>query len=509
MGKKKKSRKDRPAKEKTKDLDISLNQKAKTEIVLLIVSFAYITYFVNLDFFYDWDATHLALTLKDGLNVADISVQHFFVPILTGIAATFFSPFTSIKIVTEISMLVFVISIFRFSYNETNDLKVGSLTSLFILLNFGLTWNLTSLEDNVLMYAFIAPFILFLMKEEWNLSALFLSLALLVHIQSLVFIPMFVIYALIKSNLPSPLKCPKDAFDQMKSLAYEKREKITLTLGYFFVPLVLAYSVLLLTSRLSKGQIIHPFAGYHSNPEWWYFASDRTLYEQFGLAYSGLISTFVYRYPEFQDRMPHAVYLGFFFFILLAYVLFRGFSLNQKTLCAIPTFLVLFVHSIFYESWYIERWDFLLLFFVYFVAVGYSAKNIRTKNVLKIALSLTVILSAIFTYNCFNSMSHFQASPGYLYADELSGLLDDNSIALESVHSNSELGLYLKYKCGDSVIFLDKIDENVDLSKPTWAYASSQTYTIITKKAPEGSQIVWRNPVADAFNIVRFHIKTD
>jgi len=106
-------------------------------------------------------------------------------------------------------------------------------------------------------------------------------------------------------------------------------------------------------------------------------------------------------------------------------------------------------------------------------------------------------------------MSHFQASPGYLYADELSGLLDDNSIALESVRSTSELGLYLKYKCGDSVIFLDKIDENVDLSKPTWAYASSQTYTIITKKAPEGSQIVWRNPVADAFNIVRFHIKTD
>jgi hypothetical protein len=347
------------------------------------------------------------------------------------------------------------------------------------------------------------------MKEEWKISALFLSLALLVHIQSLVFLPIFVIYALLKSNLPSPLKRPKDAFDQIKSLVLEKRKGIVITLAYFFVPLILACALLLSAPGVSKGQIIHPFADYHANPQWWYFASDRTLYQQFDLAYSGLISTFIYRYPEFLEKMPSATYLGFFFFVLLAYVLFKGFSLNQNSLSAIPTFFVLFVHSIFYESWFIERWDFLPFFFVYFLAVGYSAKGVRTKNVLKIALSLTVILSAIFTYNCFNSTSHFQASPGYLYADELSGLLDDNSIVLESVRSTSELGLYLRYKCGDKVIFADEIEEKETFSWPTWAYASSNTYKIISQKDPASSQIVWRNPVADAFDIVRFKINTN
>lgn len=507
MGKKRRSKRDRSLKVEKKGFDLSLNPKVRTEILLLGVSFAYIAYFVNLDFFYDWDATYLAIMLRDGLEVAAITPTHFLVPILVGIVATIFEPIISLKIIAGLFMMIFVLSIFRFAYYETKDLKIGSLASLFILLNFGFTFNLTSLEDNIVMYAFLTPFILFLLREEWKLSALFLSLSILVHMQSLVFVPIFIIYALFKSGLHPLMQGPRGALDKIKILAYEKRETIGVTLTYFSVPIISAYFILLLGSARSTGDIIRSFLGYHGNPNWWYFASDRGLYEQFELAYSGMISTFVFRSPEFQDRMPQAPYIGLFFFLLLAYILLRGTAWNHKTLCAVPTFIVLFSHSIFYESWSIERWDFLPFFIVYFVIVGYSTKGIRTKSILKIALSLAVILSAIFTYNCFYTISQFRASPGYQYADELSLLLYDETIALESIHPNSELGLYLRYRGGDRVIFLTNEYVDVDLSKATWVYASAMTYRIVAGTAQEPKDVIWKNPVNEEFNIVRFKIK--
>ncbi len=484
------------------------NTKKQIEAIVFIISAVYIGFFANLHFFYDWDTVNLAIKLKDGVDMAEVGTIHFLVPILSGSLVPVFDPLSAFKILTAILMLVFVVSTFKFAYNETEDTKLALLIALFILFNFGFTFLLTSLEDNIWMYAFLMPFTIFLFKEKWNLSAFFLGLAILVHIQAEIFVLMFVSYVFLKAKLFHIFKNPRDV-SSLISLAKKNQKSIISTAFILLIPFFIfflyalandiAFQTLISTLTLST---------YHKNPEWWYFASDRNIWEQLQLAYAGLVSVFVCRYPEFPQIMPEATYLGAFFFILLVYTVYiaaKGFQLNSKVLCTLPTLVIMCAHSLFYESWNIERWDFLPFFFILFVTVAYSNSK-RRERLYKLMLVI-VLISVTFTFVSFDRMSGFHANPVYVYSDRLSDMLDEDSIVLETIRSTSELGLYIKYKCGENVIFLEEpIEAEIFYNKKI--YSSYISYNRLAKMLPVEMQPVWINDLNKAFSIVRLNLKT-
>jgi len=478
--------------------------KKQIGAILFIISAIYICFFVNLHFFYDWDTVALAIKLKNGVDLTEeVGASHFLVPILSGSLAAVFNPLSAFKILTAVLMLVFIMSAFKFTYDETEDTKFALLTALFLLFNFGFTFLLTSLEDNIWMYAFLMPFMIFLFKEKWHLSALFLALAILVHIQAEIFVLIFISYVFLKAELFRIFKNPGD-ISNLIDLAKKNRNYIVSTVFLLLIP-IFTFSLHALVKGIPFQTLISTLtvSGYHKNPEWWYFASDRDLWEQLQLAYAGLVSVFVCRYPEYPQIMPEATYLGAFFLLLLAYTAARGFQLNSKVLCILPTFVLMCVHSLFYESWNIERWDFLPFFFILFVTITYSK---RREHLHELMLVL-VLISAIFTFVSFDKMSGFHANPIYVYADKLSDMLDEDSIALETIRSTSELGLYIKYKCGENVIFLEEPIE-ADIFNKKQIYASYITYTRLAKMLPVEMQPVWINEFNRAFSIVQLNLKT-
>jgi hypothetical protein len=131
---------------------------------------------------------------------------------------------------------------------------------------------------------------------------------------------------------------------------------------------------------------------------------------------------------------------------------------------------------------------------------------------------LAVIFSAMFTFSSYNSFCNFGESKWMAYADELPRLIENNSTVLEMIDApNSWFGYYLKYKCGDRMLFLDK---NATLSRdlPTGKIYSSQASsdilnrTIINTPLTERLQkkitanTIWVNGIGEDYNIVKLMI---
>jgi hypothetical protein len=266
---------------------------------------------------------------------------------------------------------------------------------------------------------------------------------------------MFLSYVLLKLDFINFIKNPHISLEKNRAQFSQILRKFTIALIFLLVPLIAAYSWLVFAKGFTMQSLIDGFLAskFHNDPRFWYFATDRSILEQMQLAYYGFVSTFVCRWPEFLQDMPSAVYFGVIFLILLAYALVLGFSPNLKTLCAIPTFLILFVHNLFYESYSIERWDYLPFFIMFFVVVGYNEKRETIKDRLRKLFLIIVIISAIFTFASFNAITSFHASSVNIYADELSRILDNNSVVLETLRSDSERTLYVIYVNYGKVIF--------------------------------------------------------
>jgi hypothetical protein len=308
---------------------------------------------------------------------------------------------------------------------------------------------------------------------------------------------------------------------QMKTLAS--------ALAALLAPLFLVYGYLVLVKDLTLKGL---FTLFTANQSWLhgdeglvYFTSGASIADQmrfisFGYLSTfvfsftesrGRISTFLYRYPDRVPSLDLAIICGAIFALLILYLLVRSFKPNFKALCAVPTFLVLLFHAMIYESWCVERWDFMPFFVMYFVAVGYGAQAEGVKVRLKQVLMLSVVLSLAFVAVGFYAISGFQESSICAYSDELGDLLDDRSVALDmtipSIHS---YGRHLIYNCGDKIIF--PAEQATDLSeifRRNTVYTSYTSYQYLQQSNPNvkmGANTVWSNEIDNGFSIVRLSV---
>lgn len=492
--------------------DIKLDTRIKYLLALIIVSIVYITYFANLNFFYDWDTTTRALWLKQGMYARDAGVTHFLISILAGVLIpSGFEPMDAFRVFTSLFMFVFVIGAYEFATRETDDDLLAFMIGAFILINFGYTFLLTSLEDNIWMYGPLVLFVYFLYSERWAVSALFLSIGMLMHIQCEVFIPWLLLYmgkrsdfAIIFENIGLTEKI------SISFLSAQMRKFLT-ALFFLSMPLLAAYGYLILFRGWKLNNFIEGFAAsgraYGGDPQLWFFTSHTAIMDQLKFIYYGYVSVFVCRYPDFLRSMPQATFMGGFLAIIILYLMFRSFSLNLKTLCALPTFLILLFHTMVFEPWNIERADFLPFFVAYFVAAGYSLKADKAKESIKIGFALLLIFSSAFTFASFNSLCGFQESSLCAYGDKLGTLIDNQSIAAETTLSpESEYGLYLRYRCNDSIIFANTGGTPISNFTRMKIYTSNSSFRSISNIFPGvqwDQELIWSNNMDKELSIIR------
>ncbi|MCJ7443140.1 MAG: hypothetical protein MUO26_01175 [Methanotrichaceae archaeon] len=488
-------------------VEAKLNNRNKIGLILLFVSIIYIIFFINLNYSYDWDTLVRAISIKSGNTESSLGAYHFLIPFLANLfVAIGFAPLTSFKILTAIFMLVFVLGTYKFAYAENSDYLLAFLAALLILFNFGYTFLLTTLEDNIWMYAFIILFVIFLVSDRWELAALSLSLGMLVHIQTEVFIIMFFSYVLLKLDFLNMIKNQRITGTSLSKQESQLIHKFALSMAFLLVPLIAAYSWLAISKGFTLKKLIDAFlaSDYKNDPRVWYFASDRSFLEQMQMAYYGYVSTFVSRFPEFLFDMPYAIYLGLLLLFILIYVAAKSFSPNLKSFCAVPTFLILFVHSLFYESYSIERWDFLPFFFMYFFVVGYTSKDKLTQNYLRSLFAILVIITATFTFISFNAITDFHAYSVNVYADELSKILDNNSVVLDAtIRPTSESGGYLEYKTNGKIIFIKPDTDLEETFAAKNVYSSYATYNKLAETLQLNGKQIWTNNFNNKYSIVK------
>lgn len=499
------------------DKDFKIDSTIKYLAALIIICLIYIIFFIKLSFFYDWDTITRALWLKDGIYARDAYVTHFLISILAGILVYFgIDPLNAFGILTSLFMLAFVVGTYMFAKAESKDDNMAFMMSLFILFNLGFTILLTSFEDNIWLDGLLILFVYYLFLGKWNLSGLFLSLSILMHIQAEVFIPLLLLYTSYNSNLS--FRCEDDGIIKKLSVSFSKSQmrKLIISMVTFSIPLFLAYSYLILERGWKLNNFFESFLAsgpaYHGDASLWFFASNRSIQDQMGLVYGGYVSTFISpnficRYTDALNTIPHANYFGYLFAILILYLFVRSFSFNLKTLCALPTFVILSAHLLVFEPWNIERWDFVPFFIMYFAVVGYSNKTYGAKNNIKSILSILVIFSLIITLVSFDLLCGFQKGPIYAYSDKLATRLDNDSVAIETIlDPESSFGRYLEYKCGDKVIFIQKFGYNFNDLNRKEIYTSNKSFKNLFNIFPNiiwDSELIWSNKIAENLSIIK------
>lgn len=499
------------------DKDFKIDSTIKYLAALIIICLIYIIFFINLSFFYDWDTITRALWLKHGIYARDAGVTHFLISILAGILVYVgIDPLNAFGILTSLFMLAFVVGTYMFAKAESKDDIMAFMMSLFILFNLGFTILLTSLEDNIWLDGLLILFVYYLFLEKWAISGLFLSLSILMHIQAEVFIPLLLLYTSYKSNLS--FHCDDEGIMKKLSISFSKSQmrKLIISLATLSIPLFLAYSYLIFRRGWKLNNFIENFLAsgpaYHGDASLWFFASNRSIQDQMGLVYGGYVSTFISpnficRYTDSLNTIPHAAYFGYFLAILIIYLLIRSFSFNLKTLCALPTFVMLSAHLLVFEPWNIERWDFVPFFIMYFTAVGYNNKTYGTKNNIKLILYILVIFSLIITFVSFDLLSGFQKGPIYAYSDKLVSRLDNESVAIETMlDPESSFGRYLEYKCDDKVIFIQNFGYNFNDLSGKEIYTSNISFKNLSNIFPNiiwDKELIWSNKIDENLSIVK------
>ena len=502
----------------------------REDIALSTFALLYIGFFVNLNLIYDWDTVVRMWNFGRSIFGRDEGVTHFLVSIIATIPVKFgLDPLASFKLVTVIFGMTAVLATYKLAYGESKDRQLAILAALFLLFNAGFTFLVTTLEDNIMLEAFVALFALFLLKERWFLAALALSIGILVHVQMEVFLPMLIFYALLKLDLSSLMRDPGHVASWIKAQISPKARRTAAITSLGFLPLIVAYAYLLMVEGWTLFGAFHGVitdlmasgTAYHGDPSLWFFISGKTPKEWVGWIYVGFTSTFVCHYPGYLKEMPKAPVFAAVLLVLVVYILFTGLSLNAKTLCAIPTYLLLMVHTALFEPWNAERWDFFPFMIVYFVAVGYVAKGHVTRMRLKWALAFAVIFSAMFTFSCYNSFCGFGESQWIAYVDELPKMLDNESTVLEMTEaSNSWLGYYLRYRCCDDKVLFLANDTNLTKILLTKKVYSSQiscnklndtTINSTLVKQVRGrttAETIWVNRVDPNWNIVKVNVSS-
>jgi hypothetical protein len=92
------------------------------------------------------------------------------------------------------------------------------------------------------------------------------------------------------------------------------------------------------------------------------------------------------------------------------------------------------------------------------------------------------------------------------YGDKLGTLLDNQSIAFEStLDPDSSYGRYLKYQCGDRIIFNDLKSRNINDFAGIKIYTSNSSFESISKIFPRihwDKEKIWSNEIDQKQSII-------
>src|SRR5690606_22010496 len=189
--------------------------------------------------------------------------------------------------------------------------------------------------------------------------AIFFSLSMLIFpTESLVYLPRMICFALLKLYFEKIVTRTQRLSTQIKEII-STQILSKFMIGIIVTIILIIPSALIIFSRnISLSSYINYYIltpEYRTRPDWWYFSTNRTPLEQMHLVDQGIRATFGYMqgYPDT-------------FWLLLGLILFVSIisvSPDRKTLCAIPTFLFLIVHTLLFDSDNYERWAFLPFFF--------------------------------------------------------------------------------------------------------------------------------------------------
>jgi hypothetical protein len=447
-------------------------------LLIFCVLLIYFVYFINIDYFYDWDTLSTSIAIKSGEFeiLKNFTSYHMLtaplVYIVTKLISLFYGwePLVGWKILILLtsagSVTILYITLCKITKNWFNSL----IATMALAGTYGFLFLTLSLEDNIVNSFFNMVFIFFLLAQlgEVKLEILqeknkmflplatgvALGLAIATHIHSMLF----------------TLLVPTIFYFKHKNgISNNFREILIVAAG----SLLVIAPILVLNAYVyhwnSIQNLISFFSiGYHNNPNLYYFSNPaRDVWKQFEYVNWGLTSLFFQRYNQLSITPG---FLEYSKYLLLALgIVFCGFVLSSirtiTTQIMLLMFLIMIPHSLFYESWNIERWDSILLPMYIIIGRSMSIESVKGKNPIekiqnfyskhgvKIACTITIILF-FFSISSFYELSHFQKNPVHILADEINKRTQNDAVVILNVRSTSELGMYVKYRADRELKFL-------------------------------------------------------
>ncbi len=508
--------------------EINTNDKLiKNASIVFGVLLAYYFFIININFFFDWDTIYSAISLKQGgLSFWGLfgGVHMITIP-LVYISTLLISPFYGWDPLIGWKLLVLICAsgagalMFMTIYELKKNKLHALISTMFLAGSFGYIFLTQSLEDNIVNSFFVMLFIFAFLNligeidtfKKLSLTkgyivvitGISLGLAIATHIESLLFTMMVLsIYFFKKSD---------GIFKNTEEIA-----KIAVGVLLVIGPVVIINAIMNDWKGISDLiNFFLPPGDYYRNPDWWYFTSGRSFGQQLDLVAFGLTALFFQRYPEITYLNPG--FLNYNKALLIAlFLLFAGYAISsyksKTTQSMVLMFILLVPHSIFYASYEIERWNGILLPLA--VILGNSltkAKNdinvprikeFFTEHGTKIAGGIVGML-IIGSLMSMSSLTNFQENRVYQFADIIDSITPQNSVIISELRSDSELGLYVKYRTTREVVFLQGTNENIlqkiqeNINNKRRVYATKDSAGALLYYFPEAKKfsykVAWNN----------------
>lgn len=467
------------AKNKKKHIPESSSSLKRNIIMLALILLVYYGYFIQINFFLDWDSLATAISMKNGnFNlIHSFSAYHmlvaplvyFFTLIISPIYG--WEPLMGWKILVLLSAVGTGIMLYITVYMQTKNQFNALIATMALAGTYGYLFLTLSLEDNIINSFFNMVFIFCILSQigeiNWDLAlfdgkrvipiatGISLGLAIATHIQS----------ALLVLLIPTILY-----YKRKNGISSNIKEIILVATGSIAIiaPIIIinAYA----GNWSSFTDFINYFSiAYHKDPSLYYFANqDRDIWRQFELVNWGLTSLLFQRYQEIYTISTN--FLTYSKFLIIGFLLvFSGFAMSSFKKVTTQVMLLMLLtkipHSLFYESWNIERWDGILL--PIYIIIGSSLSSATTyenktlarvtsiyfKHGHKIAIA-SIAMLFIFSITSFASLSHFQENPAFKLGNEIDKNTKNDSLVLIGIRSTSELGLYIKYSTNRDLMFI-------------------------------------------------------
>lgn len=523
---------------KPKKSEFSLFGTKLYTLFIFSALFIYYLYFININFFFDWDTLAASIRMKNmDLNVwKSFGAYHMLSTPLAYVSTWLISPIFGWDPLDGYKLIVALCAagtgtlLYITVYKLTKNHIYASIATAFLAGNYGYLFLTLSLEDNVINSFFNMLFIFIFLAQLGEIELEFLKnkntllslatgislgLAIATHLHSALFVVLVLTIFYFERKKHENGK-ELNSFQKLKRLLQELLQSIMNKNNIKKVLLIAIGSIIIIGPLTSLNASVYNWNSlndltnfftidYHKDPKLWYFANEnRDFVNQLKLVNWGLTSLFFQRYQELLSSKPDFLntskYLLFILFVIFTFFTITSIK-NKTTQLMFLMLLIQIPHSIFYESWNIERWDGILLPMA--VILGNSLFEAKLEKKLTIPkkqpksksnkkdtdiktllynnrtwiAGLLVIILFLVSMNSFNDLSHFKKNPVHRLADELDKKTPEDSLIIVGIRSDSELGLYVKYAADRNLLFfsdhsqeevLQTIDQRLKENKPTY-----------------------------------------